>query len=179
MLRGWKSDKLVGGVTNLLMRILDPAFGHPRGVAGRLGGVLTARSNAEQERWVVEHAELHADVLDVDATQLVDDAPSAGFIEVKLSLHARRFRQPGRRTTRPLARTLTAQANVPYRKPFGSRRRDRAPAGRYGGGGGSGQSRQAGTTGTSSVLRLSRQAYADLVLPTQSDQSAVSRTLIN
>jgi arsenite methyltransferase len=41
------------------MRVLDPIFGHPRGLAGRLGGVLMARSNAEQERWVVEHAELH------------------------------------------------------------------------------------------------------------------------
>jgi ubiquinone/menaquinone biosynthesis C-methylase UbiE len=40
------------------MRILDPIFGHPRGMAGRLGGALMARSNAEQERWVVEHAEL-------------------------------------------------------------------------------------------------------------------------
>lgn len=40
------------------MRVLDPIFGHPRGLAGRLGGVLMTRSNAEQERWVVDHAEL-------------------------------------------------------------------------------------------------------------------------
>lgn len=57
--------RLAGGVTNLLMRVLDPMFGHPRGLAGRLGGVLMTRSNAEQERWVVEHADLRggADVL--------------------------------------------------------------------------------------------------------------------
>jgi arsenite methyltransferase len=46
-------------VTNPLMRVLDPIFGHPRGLAGRLGGALMARSNAAQECWVVEHAELH------------------------------------------------------------------------------------------------------------------------
>ncbi|WP_158019682.1 class I SAM-dependent methyltransferase [Mycolicibacterium rhodesiae] len=51
-------------MTNLLM-LLDPIFGHPRGLAGRLGGVLMTRSNAEQERWVVDHTELRdgADVL--------------------------------------------------------------------------------------------------------------------
>ena len=50
---------------NLLMRVLDPIFGHPRGLAGRVGGVLMTRSNAEQERWVVAHPELRdgADVL--------------------------------------------------------------------------------------------------------------------
>jgi arsenite methyltransferase len=40
------------------MRVLDPIFGHPRGLAGRLGGAFMAHSNAHQERWVVEHAEL-------------------------------------------------------------------------------------------------------------------------
>lgn len=42
------------------MRILDPAFGHPRGPLGRLGGALMARANAAQERWAVEHAGLRA-----------------------------------------------------------------------------------------------------------------------
>lgn len=45
-------------VANLVMRILDPAFGHPRGLAGRLGGWLMARANAEQERWIVDQAQL-------------------------------------------------------------------------------------------------------------------------
>ncbi|GAA2755510.1 class I SAM-dependent methyltransferase [Actinopolymorpha rutila] len=43
---------------NLLMRIVDPAFGHPRGILGRLGGRLMARGNAEQERWAVASGEL-------------------------------------------------------------------------------------------------------------------------
>ncbi|MGW0227431.1 methyltransferase domain-containing protein [Actinopolymorpha singaporensis] len=43
---------------NLLMRIVDPAFGHPRGILGRLGGRLMVRGNAEQERWAVGSAEL-------------------------------------------------------------------------------------------------------------------------
>lgn len=47
-----------GGMTTLLTRALDAAFGHPRGVAGRLGGVIMARGNSEQERWAVEHADL-------------------------------------------------------------------------------------------------------------------------
>jgi len=37
-------------------RILRAAFGTPRGPAGRLGGALMARSNAEQERRAVELA---------------------------------------------------------------------------------------------------------------------------
>lgn len=45
-------------MANLLMRALDSAFGHPRGIAGRLGGWLMVRSNAEQERWVVDQAGL-------------------------------------------------------------------------------------------------------------------------
>ncbi len=184
------------------MRVLDPIFGHPRGLAGRVGGVLMTRSNAEQERWVVDHTELrdgaevlvvghgpglgieaaaaatsptghvvgvnpsatmrdmaaarcaalirdgrievrdgtaeatgcpdgsidvaisvnnvmlwdrpigfaelfrvlrpggllvlsvHRHVLDVDPNQLVDDAQTAGFTDVKLSLRARRFNSP-------------------------------------------------------------------------------------
>jgi arsenite methyltransferase len=43
---------------NLLMRALDPLFGHPRGVLGRLGGALMSRGNAEQEHWAVTAAQL-------------------------------------------------------------------------------------------------------------------------
>jgi ubiquinone/menaquinone biosynthesis C-methylase UbiE len=46
-------------MTTMLMRALDAAFGHPRGVAGRLGGMIMARGNAEQERWAVRQAQLH------------------------------------------------------------------------------------------------------------------------
>jgi arsenite methyltransferase len=45
-------------MTTVLMRALDAAFGHPRGLAGRLGGAIMARGNVEQERWAVQHAEL-------------------------------------------------------------------------------------------------------------------------
>lgn len=45
-------------MANVLMRVLDAAFGHPRGAAGRIGGALMVRSNAEQERWAVQHADL-------------------------------------------------------------------------------------------------------------------------
>ncbi|MFD2079651.1 Methyltransferase domain-containing protein [Actinopolymorpha cephalotaxi] len=45
-------------MNNLLIRIVDPAFGHPRGLLGRLGGRLMARGNAEQERWAVGTGEL-------------------------------------------------------------------------------------------------------------------------
>jgi arsenite methyltransferase len=43
-----------------LMRIFDPAFGHPRGLAGRLGGAFMAVGNAEQERWAVRAAQVSA-----------------------------------------------------------------------------------------------------------------------
>jgi ubiquinone/menaquinone biosynthesis C-methylase UbiE len=45
-------------MTTLLARALDAAFGHPRGIAGRLGGAIMARGNAEQEQWALDHAEL-------------------------------------------------------------------------------------------------------------------------
>jgi arsenite methyltransferase len=64
-------------MTNVLMRILDPIFGHPWGVAGRLGGVLMARSNAEQERWGVEQAELR----DGEGVLVVGHGPGLGLVE--------------------------------------------------------------------------------------------------
>ncbi|MET9022779.1 methyltransferase domain-containing protein [Actinopolymorpha sp. NPDC004070] len=45
-------------MNDLLIRIVDPAFGHPRGILGRLGGRLMARGNAEQERWAVDSGDL-------------------------------------------------------------------------------------------------------------------------
>lgn len=45
-------------MANLLMQMVDRAFGHPRGVLGRVGGAVMARGNAEQERWAAEHAAL-------------------------------------------------------------------------------------------------------------------------
>lgn len=47
-----------GDMTTTLMRMLDAGFGHPRGLAGRVGGALMARANAEQERWAVRAAAL-------------------------------------------------------------------------------------------------------------------------
>lgn len=45
-------------MATLLMRALDAAFGHPRGVAGRVGGSIMALGNREQERAAIARAEL-------------------------------------------------------------------------------------------------------------------------
>ncbi|WP_020666259.1 class I SAM-dependent methyltransferase [Amycolatopsis nigrescens] len=41
-----------------MSQVLDRAFGHPRGLLGRLGGALMAHGNAETERRVVEVARI-------------------------------------------------------------------------------------------------------------------------
>jgi arsenite methyltransferase len=61
---------------NLMMRILDPAFGHPRGVLGRLGGSLMARGNADQERWAVAQAGLGAG----EQVVVVGHGPGLGLV---------------------------------------------------------------------------------------------------
>lgn len=60
---------------NLIMRVLDPMFGHPRGRAGRLGGALMVRSNAEQEVWAVEQAQLR----DGASVLIVGPGPGLGL----------------------------------------------------------------------------------------------------
>lgn len=45
-------------IRSLAERVLDAGFGHPRGVAGRLGGALMVRGNSEQERWAVRRARI-------------------------------------------------------------------------------------------------------------------------
>lgn len=45
-------------MATLLMRALDAAFGHPRGVAGRVGGSIMAIGNREQEREAIDRAAL-------------------------------------------------------------------------------------------------------------------------
>jgi arsenite methyltransferase len=66
----------MGVMVNPLMRVLDAAFGHPRGVAGRIGGALMVRSNAEQERWAVRHADLHPGM----RVLVVGPGPGVGLI---------------------------------------------------------------------------------------------------
>lgn len=34
-------------MANVLMRMFDAEFGHPRATAGRIGGAITVRANAE------------------------------------------------------------------------------------------------------------------------------------
>lgn len=46
------------GMPTLLRRALDAAFGHPRGVAGRVGGSIMAVGNREQERAAIALAAL-------------------------------------------------------------------------------------------------------------------------
>jgi ubiquinone/menaquinone biosynthesis C-methylase UbiE len=41
------------------MKILDAAFGHPRGLLGRLGGMIMARSTAERNAWTIRLLTIH------------------------------------------------------------------------------------------------------------------------
>lgn len=45
-------------MNDTMMRVLDAGFGHPRGLLGRLGGVLMAWGNGAQERWTAQQAGL-------------------------------------------------------------------------------------------------------------------------
>jgi len=36
-----------------MMNVLDATFGHPRGLLGRLGGVIMARSTRQRNAWTV------------------------------------------------------------------------------------------------------------------------------
>ncbi|MQA11047.1 MAG: methyltransferase domain-containing protein [Pseudonocardiaceae bacterium] len=45
-------------MTDVLNRLLDTAFGHPKGLLGRIGGRLMARGNAETEHQLVRLAKL-------------------------------------------------------------------------------------------------------------------------
>ncbi len=58
LMPGLDRDGGVGAMNDMLMRLLDAGFGHPRGLFGRLGGALMALGNGEQERWAVEQAGL-------------------------------------------------------------------------------------------------------------------------
>jgi ubiquinone/menaquinone biosynthesis C-methylase UbiE len=44
-----------------MMKILDRAFGHPRGLLGRLGGVLMARGSAERNAWTIQQLAIRPD----------------------------------------------------------------------------------------------------------------------
>lgn len=44
----------------MLTRLLDIAFGRPRGMLGRIGGAIMARGNAEQEQRATDQANLRA-----------------------------------------------------------------------------------------------------------------------
>jgi arsenite methyltransferase len=62
-------------MATVLMRALDAAFGHPRGLAGKIGGALMARGNAEQERWAVRAAKLAPG----QSVLLLGDGPGLGL----------------------------------------------------------------------------------------------------
>jgi arsenite methyltransferase len=47
-------------MVNVAMGLFDRAFGHPRGLLGRLGGRLMERGSVDQERWAVDRASLRA-----------------------------------------------------------------------------------------------------------------------
>ncbi|MBL1097596.1 class I SAM-dependent methyltransferase [Streptomyces coffeae] len=64
-------------------RLLDAAFGRPRGPLGTVGGVVMARLNASQERWAVDRAALRAGerVLVVGPGPGVGLAPAVAAVE--------------------------------------------------------------------------------------------------
>jgi ubiquinone/menaquinone biosynthesis C-methylase UbiE len=49
------------------MKILDAAFAHPRGLLGRLGGMIMARGSAERNAWTIVQLTIHSSdhILDV------------------------------------------------------------------------------------------------------------------
>ena len=67
----------LGRVARLVIRVLDVAFGHPRGPLGRLGAALMVHGNAEQETWAVKQAQLRpgAHVL------VVGHGPGLGLVQ--------------------------------------------------------------------------------------------------
>jgi arsenite methyltransferase len=62
-------------MSNLGARVLDSAFGHPRGLLGALGSALMARGNAATERQMVRLARLH----DSDTVLVVGPGPGIGL----------------------------------------------------------------------------------------------------
>jgi ubiquinone/menaquinone biosynthesis C-methylase UbiE len=44
-----------------MRKVLDAAFGHPRGALGRLGGVIMARSTAERNAWTLSLLDIEPD----------------------------------------------------------------------------------------------------------------------
>ncbi len=84
------------------MRLLDVAFGHPRGPLGRLGAALMVRGNVEQETWAVENAQLHAR----SRVLVVGHGPGVGLVQAATAV------APGGHVTgvdpSPLMRELAA-----------------------------------------------------------------------
>jgi hypothetical protein len=86
----------------MLTRLLDIAFGRPRGLLGRIGGAIMARGNADQEQRATDRAGpggrlvifVHRHVLPVTAAQLSAEAAEAGFTELTVSERDRRFNSP-------------------------------------------------------------------------------------
>ncbi|SHF43341.1 class I SAM-dependent methyltransferase [Streptoalloteichus hindustanus] len=63
---------------DVLLRILDPFFGRPTGLRGRLGGAVMARSNAASERHLVALAAPRP----TDSVLVVGPGPGVGLAEV-------------------------------------------------------------------------------------------------
>jgi SAM-dependent methyltransferase len=52
--------------TEETMKILDGAFGHPRGLLGRLGGIIMARGAAERNAWTIQQLAIHPHTWSLD-----------------------------------------------------------------------------------------------------------------
>jgi arsenite methyltransferase len=61
--------------TTCLAKVLDRAFGHPRGLLGRIGGAVMACANAATERHVVDVARLTPD----ETVLVVGPGPGVGL----------------------------------------------------------------------------------------------------
>ncbi|MXM68993.1 methyltransferase domain-containing protein [Streptomyces sp. HUCO-GS316] len=88
-------------MNSLLLQILDPIFGRPRGVPGLIGGAIMQRGNAEQEAWAVEHAELSPGM------QVLEVGPGPG---IGLALAAEAVAPGGRAIGVDPSRTMRAMA---------------------------------------------------------------------
>jgi ubiquinone/menaquinone biosynthesis C-methylase UbiE len=64
-------------MSNSMTEVLDRAFGHPRGLLGRLGGLVMAHGNGPTERRMVEMARLTAE----ETALIIGPGPGVGLEE--------------------------------------------------------------------------------------------------
>ena len=58
-----------------VFRLLDPVFGHPRGLAGRVGAAMMSKLNAKTENYLVDQAKLGGD----ETVLVIGPGPGVGL----------------------------------------------------------------------------------------------------